>query len=151
MVAASAALSVAACSPSSEEIELAALEANITELESDERGCDSLRREEELASARHSQAVWDRAAAEVVDEVSPAQEEEIRISLGAELGIAPSKVDWKNIYKRRAEQAKAEEAQAATDPAASAYDGECADRWTKSSRLEQLRKRAKELSAKIEA
>lgn len=53
---------------------------------------------------RQAQAAWDAAAAENLDNISPEQEWEIRRSIGAELGIAPSEVDgWKEIYRQRAE------------------------------------------------
>lgn len=52
-------------------------------------------------------AEWDVAAAQSVDDISREQEWEIRKSLGAEMGLAPSEVNgWKDIYRGRAEQAK---------------------------------------------
>jgi DNA-binding transcriptional regulator YdaS (Cro superfamily) len=53
------------------------------------------------------QNLWDIAAAENLDNISSAQEWEIRKSIGAELGLAPSEVNgWKEIYRRRAASAK---------------------------------------------
>jgi hypothetical protein len=56
---------------------------------------------------RQAQAAWDAAAAENLDNISPEQVWEIRRSLGAELGIAPSEVDgWRQIYLQRAEASR---------------------------------------------
>lgn len=52
-------------------------------------------------------AEWDIAAGSSLDNISPEQEWEIRKSLAAEMGLAPSEVDgWRDIYRGRAEQAK---------------------------------------------
>jgi hypothetical protein len=52
-------------------------------------------------------AEWDAAAGENLENISPEQEWEIRKSLGAEMGLAPSEVNgWKDIYRSRAEHAK---------------------------------------------
>jgi hypothetical protein len=49
----------------------------------------------------------DLAMADNIDNISPAQEQRIRASLGAEMGLAPSQVDgWKDIYRSRAKNAK---------------------------------------------
>lgn len=49
----------------------------------------------------------DVAMAENIENVSPEQEQRIRASIGAEMGLAPSEVNgWKAIYRSRAEQAR---------------------------------------------
>lgn len=49
----------------------------------------------------------DLAMADNIDNISPTQEQRIRASLGAEMGLAPSEVNgWKEIYRSRATQAK---------------------------------------------
>lgn len=104
------ALALAGCTDSiQDQLSLARsdLEREQTQLESTQNACrfgperpvDQIR-EEALAE-------WDAAAAENLDDISPDQEWEIRKSLGAEMGLAPSEVNgWKDIYRSRAEQAK---------------------------------------------
>ena len=74
--------------------------------------------------------------------LTPEQEQEIRLSLSKELGIAPSKIDWRGIYKSRAEQAKA--------PATKGndYDRLCADRGRKTVELNRLLTREEKLTWK---
>lgn len=60
-----------------------------------------------ISDGARSKAEWDIAAAENLKNVSPDQEWEIRKSLGAEMGLAPSEVNgWRDIYRSRAEQAR---------------------------------------------
>jgi hypothetical protein len=49
----------------------------------------------------------DVAMADNIDNVSPSQEQRIRESMGAEMGLSPSQVDgWKDIHRGRAQQAR---------------------------------------------
>jgi hypothetical protein len=104
------ALALAGCTDSIED----SLQTARSDLERDQQQLDGLRatcaygperspddlREEALAE-------WDAAAGENLDNISPEQEWEIRKSLGARMGLAPSEVNgWKDIYRGRAEQAK---------------------------------------------
>lgn len=60
-----------------------------------------------LTEGEKVRAEWDIAAAESLNDIQPQQEWEIRKSLGAEMGLAPSEVNgWRDIYKSRAEQAQ---------------------------------------------
>lgn len=59
------------------------------------------------SEADRAKAEWDIAAAQNLDSVSTEQEWEIRASLGAEMGLAPSQVNgWRQIYRARAETAQ---------------------------------------------
>lgn len=58
----------------------------------------------------------DVAMADSIDSVSPEQEQRIRASIGAEMGLAPSQVNgWRSIYEGRARRARGllEQAEAA--------------------------------------
>lgn len=58
-------------------------------------------------TGRFAAAEVDIAMADNIENVSPEQEQRIRTSIGAEMGLAPSEVDgWKDIYRARAEQAR---------------------------------------------
>ena len=138
------AASLAACSKSQspEEIELANIQEQMALLTPHLDECEALDRENLIAEGERSKAQWDQAAAANIDNVSPEQEQEIRLSLSKELGIAPSKIDWRGIYKSRAEQAKA--------PATKGndYDRLCADRGRKTVELNRLLTREEKLTWK---
>ncbi len=81
------------------QVELHLENASITCAHGRGRSIDEVR-EEALAE-------WDAAVGDNLDNISPEQEWEIRKSLGAQMGLAPSEVNgWKDIYRNRAEQAK---------------------------------------------
>jgi hypothetical protein len=130
-------LLAAGCSKSPEEAELQNVQDAIAELAPDVSACDGLQQKDNEEAGERSKAEWDRAAAANIENVSPEQEAEIRASLGAELNIPPSKVDWKDIYRRRAEQAKID----MPTPAHDAYLAQCADYPEKRGRLDELHQR----------
>jgi hypothetical protein len=145
-VALSATALLAACSESAEELQLRNVQEEIAALKSQSARCDDLLMESRLEAGERAKGVWDRAAAENVEIVSPEQEEEIRISLGRELGIAPSKVDWKGIYKRRAEQAAPLDQ---PTPADNLYERECGNKSEQiSSRISVLEAEEASLKSK---
>jgi hypothetical protein len=88
-----------------------ALQTELASVRSAIDGCENAMTELRTREGDASLSEWDIAAAGNVDKVSPEQEWEIRKSLGAEMGLAPSEVNgWKEIYKSRAEAARSKKA-----------------------------------------
>lgn len=78
-----------------------------------ENGATSLDSDGSLALAE-----VDVAMAKNINNISSAEEQRIRASIGAEMGLAPSEVNgWRDIYRSRARQAQAKLDRAASENA----------------------------------
>ncbi|MES2289684.1 MAG: hypothetical protein V4530_08085 [Pseudomonadota bacterium] len=147
------ALAIPGCTQSPRDAALEKVRGEIALLAPDVSYCDDLMKKVDLASAENANAEWDKAAGQNLRDVSPEQEQEIRASLGAQLGIPPSKVDWKSIYRSRAEQASAENGQrkSALSTAHDSFEAQCGDKWITNTRtLSALRSREDHLLAGID-
>ena len=100
------ALTLAACQ-SENDAKIQQLRDEIQRVQADLASCDYAQTQVEKEQGEVDKAQWDVAAAKNMDSMAPEQEAEIRESLGDRMGIAPSKVDWKGVYERRAEAGKA--------------------------------------------
>ena len=85
-------------------------------------------------------AQWDEAVASDLEIVSPEQELEIRRSLGEKMGIEPSQVDWKEIYRSRGKAAKSQLSgkNYGLEFAQERYDELCKDKDQSLDRVQQL-------------
>lgn len=102
-----------------------------------------------LSEAERARAEWDIAAAESIPHVSTEQEWEIRASLGAEMGLAPSQVNgWKDIYRSRAEIAR-RKIEAARQPTEEEIQEWAAE--TQKSACANIPQREKEAKAALDA
>ena len=100
-------IAMSACS-SAETERLEKITSELAEIESRDAACFAAQRAQSEAQGASSLREWDTAAAENLENVSPEQEWEIRKQLAREMNLAPSEVDgWKDIYRSRAKQAKA--------------------------------------------
>jgi hypothetical protein len=92
---------------SEQDAKLEQLKSDLDLVQANLRSCEDAATELEREQGKISQAEWDVAAAKDMNSIDPEQEQEIRESLGDQMGIAPSRVDWKGIYESRAKAGKA--------------------------------------------
>jgi hypothetical protein len=99
------AFTLVACQ-SEKDAKIQRLRDELQSVQADLASCDYAQTQLAKEQGEVDEAQWDVAAAKNMDSMAPEQEAEIRESLGDQMGIAPSKVDWKGVYERRAEAGK---------------------------------------------
>ena len=97
---------LAACQ-SEKDAKIESLRSELDVVRASLSSCDYAETQLQKEQADVAKAQWDVAAAKNMDSIAADQETEIRESLGDRMGIAPSQVGWKGIYKSRADAGNA--------------------------------------------
>ena len=149
---AAAVLILSGCGQSPEEEKLNGLKAAQSEIEIQQNYCRSKDADALRASSEKANLDWDKTAVENLDNISPEQELSIKRALSKELGVSADQVDWKSIYRSRAENGdkKMAQIQSEIDRANKLLEDECGaskrrewqDAWIKNHReIEKLERK----------